>query len=229
MMYVQDYDELYPLAFSTDASNNRVDWRVTMLPYIKNGNVGAATTTDSTVIGGIFSCPSTASNAKRVYGAHSAIIHNPRTNNGNTWAPVSLAALNRAADIVLIAEVGVGTDNNGSIEGITEDFWWHAGADASTWPNLNFTGPNSGAKFDADGNCATCNAAGWSQVNTYMPRYRHNGVANMSFADGHAKAFAKGRLNYCTNILFPGMIKWFDNGAQDWLYTSGNPCQGQQQ
>src|SRR5262249_24054383 len=118
-MYVQDNDEEFPLAFTTDDKGNRVDWRVVFLPYIKTGSVGAATQTDSTVIGGIFGCPGTGSNAKRVYAAHSAIIHNPTMANGNVWPVVGLAALNKPSDIVLVTEVGLDTDNNGSIEGLT--------------------------------------------------------------------------------------------------------------
>lgn len=227
MMYVQDYDEQYSLAVGRDAANNQVDWRVLLLPYVKNGTVGAGTSpTDGTVIGGIFRCPSTAPTAKRSYGAHSAIIHSPTMSNGSAWSSVALAALNKPADIVLVSEVGIGTNGNGSVEGISDDFWWHGGA---VWPPI-FQGPNSGVKFEADGTSAACTANGWNECNTYLPRYRHSGVANMVFADGHAKAFAKGRMNFCTNVLFPGMIKWYDNGPQDWLFdpTWDSPCRGQQ-
>ena len=57
-----------------------------------------------------------------------------------------------------------------------------------------------------------------------------NGTANVVFADGHAKAIIKGRLNYCRNVLFPGMYKWFDSATQDWLFdpTWDSPCKGQQ-
>ena len=226
MMYVQDYDESYPLAFTVDSSGNRTDWRMVLLPYIKNGTVGAATTQDSTVIGGVFACPSMPGAAKRGYAAHSAIIHSPTMSNGNLWPSVAMAALNHPSDIVLVSEVGLDTANNGSIEGISDDFWWHGGA---VWPPI-FTGPNSGAKFEGDGDVANCDAAGWNTCNTYIPRYRHSGVANMMFSDGHAKSMPKGQFNYCKNMLFPGMIKWYDSGPQDWLYdpTWDSPCKGTQ-
>ncbi len=225
MMYVQDYDELYPLAATLYSDGTRTDWRMVILPYIKNGSLGVAQTGDGTVVGGIFSCPSTSS-SKRIYGAHGAIIHYPTMSNNAVWSPVGLGALNRPAEIILVTEVGYGTDGNGSLEGMTEDFWWHGGA---TWPPI-FQGANSGAKFDGDGSNANCNAAGWPQCNTYLPRYRHTGSANMAFADGHAKAIVKGQLNYCRNVLFPGMIKWYDSGPQDWLYDPNwdSPCRGQQ-
>jgi prepilin-type N-terminal cleavage/methylation domain-containing protein/prepilin-type processing-associated H-X9-DG protein len=227
MMYVQDYDEKYPLAFTADAAGNRVDWRVVLLPYIKNGTVGAATVTDSTVIGGIFSCPSAGSNAKRVYAAHGAIIHDYFLGNGTSvWPVVGLAALNRPSDIVLVTEVGLDNAGNGAIEGLTEDWWWHGGAQ---WPP-QFLGANSGAKFEGDGDVPACDDNSWPDCHTYMPRYRHTGTANMVFADGHAKAIHKGALNFCTNVLFPGMYKSFDNATVDWLFDPSwdSPCKGQQ-
>jgi prepilin-type N-terminal cleavage/methylation domain-containing protein/prepilin-type processing-associated H-X9-DG protein len=225
MMYVQDYDELFPLAATIFADGTRTDWRTVLLPYIKNGSQGNAAVGDGTVIGGIFACPS-ANQARRIYAAHSAIIHFPTMSNNARWASVGLAALNRPADIILLTEVGAGPDGNGSLEGMTEDFWWHGGA---TWPPI-FMGANSGAKFEGDGRNTNCDAAGWSACNTYLPRYRHTGVANMAFTDGHAKAIVKGQLNYCRNVLFPGMIKWYDSGVQDWLFDPNwdSPCRGQQ-
>jgi len=225
IMYVQDYDEVYPFAATIYPDGSRTDWRIAILPYIKNGTQGLAQTGDGTVIGGLFSCPS-APGSKRIYGAHSGIIHYPTLSNGAPWPAVGMANLNRPAEIVLVTEVGYGTDGNGSLEGMTEDFWWHGGA---TWPPI-FQGPNSGAKFEGDGSNANCNAAGWPQCNTYLPRYRHTGSANMTFADGHAKAMVKGQLYYCRNVLFPGMYKWYDSWPQDWLYDPNwdSPCRGQQ-
>lgn len=225
MMYIQDNDEQYPYAVTIDTAGNRVDWRIVLLPYVKAGTTGNITTTDSTVIGGLFSCPS-ANQARRIYAAHSAIIHYPTLANNSFWPSVGLPALNRPSELLLVTEGGYDTNNNGSLEGMTEDFWWHGGA---VWPPI-FLGPNSGAKFDGDGNVQTCIDAGWATCNTYMPRYRHTGVANMVFADGHAKAIVKGGLNYCKNVLFPGMYKWNDSGVQDWLFdpTWDSPCRGQQ-
>ena len=223
-MYVQDNDEGFPFAWNSDSLGNRTDWRVTLLPYIKSGSVGLATVADSTVIGGLFHCPSTSNTAKRVYAAHSAIIHNPTLSGGGPWPTVSLASLNRASDAMLMTEVGTDANGNGSIEGVTDDFWWHGGA---VWPPI-FNGDSSGAKFDGDGINQNCVNAGWAQCNTYMPRYRHTGSANMVFADGHAKAIHKGGLNYCKNILFPGMYIWAENSVPSWLYGPGMPCQGQE-
>src|SRR5688500_16396413 len=69
MMYVQDYDEQFPLAFTVVTGGNVLDWRGMLLPYIKNGAIGAASgARDTTVIGGVFQCPSIA-NGRRTYGA----------------------------------------------------------------------------------------------------------------------------------------------------------------
>jgi prepilin-type N-terminal cleavage/methylation domain-containing protein/prepilin-type processing-associated H-X9-DG protein len=221
MMYVQDYDETYPVAATLDTAGNSQDWRANLLPYIKNGvNGAAASPTDRTIVGGIYSCPDLSNGGVRVYGAHSAIVHDLTLANGAPWPAVGLPLISKPADTVLVTEVGVDSANRGDLRGMTEDFWWHGGGEA--WPPV-FEGPNSGARFDRDGE-----PAGNSFPYTAMPRYRHNGTANMLFADGHAKSFPKGRLNYCRNVLFPGMYKWYDSGTQDWLYdpTWDSPCRG---
>ncbi|MBC8136004.1 MAG: DUF1559 domain-containing protein [Fibrella sp.] len=225
MMYVQDYEETYPMSKSIDASGKTMDWRIMISPYIKNGTPGtvfnnaAGDGAVESVSGGVFSCPSFA-DGKYTYAAHAGIIHDLFTTNGTTpWAVVSLSALPRPADTVLVTEAGSDANGVSDVRGMTEDWWVHGGGPfmQGGWPPV-YEGPNSGAQIDkdyvplSDGNVT---------YYTLMPRYRHAKTANMLFADGHAKSVVKGRLNYCRNVIFPGMVKSYDNGPIDWIYTFG--------
>ncbi len=221
MQYTQDYDEKFPFASVTDGSGKSMDWRGILLPYMKSGSAKAATNAnDQTVSGGVFACPSI-SDGIRSYGAHSAIIHDATLANGAAWPAVSQAQLPRISQTILVTEVGLDSNKTGDLRGMTEDFWAHGG---EQWPPV-FLGGNSGAKFDKDDA-----PAGSSLPYTAMPRYRHLGTANMLYADGHAKATVKGRMDYCNNVLFPGMYKWYDSATQDWLFDPSwdSPCKGTQ-
>lgn len=217
MMYVQDYDETYMVASTlVTPPSTYQDWRAMLVPYIKNGNPGQVSATDKTIVGGVFSCPSVPDGV-RTLGAHSGIVHDLTTSNGQAWPMITMSMLPRPADTMLVGEVGLDTANNGDLRGITEDYWAHGG---QQWPPV-FEGANSGAQYDKDGA-----PAGNSYPWTSMPRYRHSKMTNLLFADGHAKAMPKGRFNYCRNMLFPGMVKWYDSSVQDWMYdpTWDSPC-----
>ncbi|MBC8141507.1 MAG: hypothetical protein H7Y38_08710, partial [Armatimonadetes bacterium] len=64
----------------------------------------------------------------------------------------------------------------------------------------------------------------WGQT----PRYRHSGVSNMAFADGHVKAVAKGQLNWCKNFYYPGIGNAGPFRAVDvsYMFNTGEPCAG---
>jgi len=229
MMYVQDYDESFPLSKELDNTNTNVDWRTLLLPYIKNGSAGTVTNDSAndgsikSISGGMFACPDLP-DGKYTYGAHAGIIHDQFTHNGTTmWPIVVLASLPSAANTILVTEMGSDQNSVSDVRGVSEDWWVNGGGPfiPGGWPPL-LTGGSS-ASFDKD----LVPASDPNQVfYTLQPRYRHNKAANMLFADGHAKAIVKGQVNYCKNILFPGMYKSFDNSADDWLYSQSWGCQG---
>ncbi len=221
MQYTQDYDEKFPFASIPDGAGKSMDWRGILAPYMKSGGVkGSSSANDQTVAGGVWACPSV-SDATRSYGAHAGIIHDATLKNGNAWPAVSQAQLPRISQILLVAEVGVDSAKNGDLRGITEDYWFHGG---EQWPPV-FEGGTSGAKYDKDDA-----PAGGSFPYTSMPRYRHMGTSNMLYADGHAKAMVKGRMNFCNNMLFPGMNVWEFSSPQDWVFDPSwdSPCKGTQ-
>ncbi len=230
MMYVQDFEETYPLSKFVDSTGATSDWRVVLTPYIKNGNPGTVSNNAAgdgavkSVSGGVFSCPSFA-DGKYTYGAHSAIFHDPFTTNKTTeWPAVTLSNLPRVSDTILVTEMGSDDNNVSDVRGMTEDWWVQGGGPLMPggWPP-QFTGVNGGAQFDKD----LVPGSDSNQVfYTLMPRYRHTKSANMLFADGHAKSMTKGSMNYCKNVLFLGMIKSYDNGPIDWLYDQSWGCPG---
>lgn len=220
MMYAQDADESYPRGYY-DVGGQWVTWRTFVMPYVKNGTAGAGEDNQISVQGGLWRCPSTPANAVNGVGGHGGILVGPTTiNPDHLWPSVPMAQIGRPAEVIIASEVGLDTNAHGSFQGITEDWWWWGGAQ---WPPV-WEGINSGAQYDMDGAPAPAETNGFPY--TYMPRYRHTGSANSIFTDGHAKAAIKGRLNWCVNVHFHGMIKWYDDGPSDWIYdTSWNaPC-----
>lgn len=231
MMYVQDYDETFPRNnydlkslperdFQT--GNMRPDWLPTTWreyigPYIKNGieQIDYGTGRVTVAMNGLYTCPTAPKNSRLVYQAHRVLLASNYW-NGNAPLPVrSVAALARPADMVVITESGINPDWQSAGLNMESGWWWHGGGQ---WPP-QFTGTNSGAKWDADSK----DFPNWN-----MPRYRHTGTANMVFADGHAKAFPKGRLNWCQNLGQVGLASEDPSnpGGDDWIFGDGQPCAG---
>jgi len=214
-MYVQDYDESYPMAdYFTDAGtwNDQHEWTDAVYPYIKNGATGknGAGATVSWGQGGVFSCPSFAGGAGSESGNYG--INNSISNDGTaSWnntknVPVaSLASLVKPSDTIIVVEKG--RNNVG---------WGYIYFDSAEWVWTDYVSPvngeptHDGAHFDLDqtqdhdcdypfnghsgGNWDGCGM---------MPRYRHNNTTNVIFCDGHAKAMTRGRINWYRNV-YPG-------------------------
>ncbi len=227
MMYVQDFDETYPMNQYDDPTrpNTPADprfrlWTVVVAPYIKN----ADTTSYGQSGGGVFKCPSFPSEQGRQYGVHYSLSPDGLFSwNPNPVPPASMAQVGEPADKVLIAEKGqaAGGSNQGQ-----SAFLVYQGA----WTNSVGTPPGSvdGIHYDlarcagstgvagtagADANaCGDCDypdsgtPAGASNGCTFHPRYRHGGTANVLFADGHAKSMPRGRLNWFRNIYIEGVM-----------------------
>jgi prepilin-type N-terminal cleavage/methylation domain-containing protein/prepilin-type processing-associated H-X9-DG protein len=225
MMYIQDYDETYPRKEYALAPRQwwaPLTWQEAIAPYMKNGveNVTWASTDGSAVPiarSGIYQCPSAPRSARKQYAAHNMLFSQLTTDSGNIpIQAVSQPAVNNASDLVMVTETGiVANDSNGGQ--LDTDWYWHGGGQ---WPP-QFTGLNSGAKYDRD-------PADWGNSWPFAsyPRYRHSGTGNFVFADGHAKAIVKGQLNWCKNIYYSGMISRWDGGNVTWLFDTGNACQG---
>jgi len=112
--------------------------------------------------------------------------------------PRNLAELTRPADLALISENNMVDPYDGTNR-LTSDAYWQSGKGGELaggqW-QVN-GGPNSSARWDADIDGTQTDPWQWSQTT----RYRHNGLANIAFADGHVKAVSKGQLSWCRNHL----------------------------
>jgi prepilin-type processing-associated H-X9-DG protein len=94
----------------------------------------------------------------------------------------------------MVMEVGLNGPNcfgsGGDIADPGEEWYW--GRDSSdnvTTANLN----------DFDNLSGSVGCWSWASGEEF-PRYRHNGMTNFEFADGHVKAMRKGTVHYCQNI-----------------------------
>jgi len=233
MQYVQDYDETYPRA-RFDApqplrqSWAQPNWQDFISPYVKNGTVTVNwLTTDGSMATrinkGVWVCPSQPDGSDfmtTVYGGHDGIFnHETASNTGAAIPATTMASISRPSDVVMISENGEvdDWDGIGNDAVLTSDPYWQCG---NTW---TCSGLQSGAKWDADVPLGKQDSAYPYYV---LPRYRHSGVANMAYADGHVKAVAKGQLNWCKNIYFPGLVSPYDAGQATWLFDAGNGCAG---
>jgi len=228
MMYCQDYDETYPkLLFNTPGGTYEWDYAVT--PYIKNGKYAINAYGELAADGGIWHCPSDPNrpvpNRETLYIANMGLFTCTQAPEYQNWncnnGPVeSLAAVTRPADIVMVGE-SVSNPDGAHSEGLVAQMAWQ-----SNWTSpTKITGLEVAAP-DLD------SGPNWENyANAWKPRYRHNGTSNMIFADGHAKAMVKGRLNLCTNMFFGSEHEtpsaWGDS-TQTFAkyYAAGQPCAG---
>lgn len=205
-MYVQDYDETYPYAqYFNDPGTWRDQhiWHDLIYPYIKTGDrsQNSAGQTVSWGTGGIFRCPSFPGNQNCQYGPHWDISHDGMCPWNTDIAVAPLAAIRTPAETIYIVEKG---QNDAPWSWPFFDPWeWDwvdwIGGDPPTNPNPK--------QFDLDKDCDYTNTSGsgtWASC-ALFPRYRHNRVTNVTFVDGHAKAMARGSINWYRNI-YPGRL-----------------------
>lgn len=207
LQYNQDNDEAFPMNQYADAAGNQRGWEDSIFSYIKNGQTAAAAGGGSISYGqgGIFSCPSFPLNQSHEYGVHEYICP-AQAPAGSTQPVTTLGAIDAPADKVLIVEKGAAGSINGGAGGPSQPFfycreyWWvdYIGGDPPTNPNPQHT--DLAMDFDASaGSAATYPSP------TTMPRYRHSGVCNVLFVDGHVKGIVKGRLDWYKNIYIKSL------------------------
>lgn len=218
LMYVQDYDETYPLAQRSpsgsenpNATYTPVPWQWVINPYIKNGDHTATVNTGTLeMVGGVWNCPSFPDPKQpRQYGINVHIAGDESiygyNDFGALYASATLAQLSTPASKILVAEKGYMGGASGT------------GADTKDWSDVklmtlewawdanNFDlSEEKRANTDND---SQKNAWPWAAI---MPRFRHTGTCNMIFADGHAKAIQMGLLGgasgWCKYLYQDGSV-----------------------
>jgi prepilin-type N-terminal cleavage/methylation domain-containing protein/prepilin-type processing-associated H-X9-DG protein len=225
MMYVQDYDEVFParqygdVALPNDPYTQIGD---ILWPYLKNGEHNLQANGQhgwNSGRGGIWNCPS----AAKPQQGNAIGISNDLFPDGdaswNNWGknadmkrPIGLAALEAPADIIGFIDKGVSPGPWNYIE-FVGDQWSYADASVCSYdgPANNGCGTikenedkgltGQGALVPGFGDCDTLSGSiDWTRTCFIRPRYRHTGIANATFMDGHAKAMQKGSIRFSKNL-----------------------------
>jgi len=163
MMYVQDYDEIYPWMWQgtasanawthvptgETASSNYYIWAEWSYPYVKNSQV--------------FQCPSFKRTQAQMPYSTFPVSYNYNGTASGGISGAAMAAVQYPANTVVVYD-GLGT----------MDCWWYAQDHAGLISNVVPWTP------------ASASPVAWSQAQRDLVR-RHNGGANITFADGHSK------------------------------------------
>lgn len=222
MMYVQDYDEKYPMSQSWH-NGVQVAWQGLVNPYIKADKTYRAADgqTQAWGDGPLFRCPSFPDNQSAMYGPHIDLFtdewQDGVVSSGKPTVP--MAALDAPADKIMIAEKGRNQGSWGWLYYGTWQWDWADGLGKDANGRINEANDNSNIaigkydpnKGDCDGSPSADAVYGGCGM---LPRYRHNKTSNFVFADGHAKAMTKGSVKWYRNVFIPvgEPAKWVAEG-----------------
>ncbi len=199
MMYVQDYDETFPMLHYNDGSGNEVRWYDMVGPYIKNGDKYAYDNKYSGK-GGIWTCPSMPVAQPGVYGANYSLFRDGWPYG--TPQAITLATLDTPSQTIAVCEKGENDGNSSWLQFQTWEGNWTAVGGGTAANNYAYPDHlDTLATHDCD-YVASNNSPSYSNWNgcSMMPRYRHSGQSNFLFGDGHVKSMPKGGVNWYVNI-----------------------------
>lgn len=234
MLYVQDYDEVYPIQTTPSARPSwiPITWRESIGSYIKNGIdmytwiPGTNGVPSPAAWGaGVYKCP-TVPDYQKIYQAHNLIINNPKDLGGGNYLGTSksMSELSAPASLVLIFESGAIAEWGSAGDGANTEWWTYGG-----WDN----GLRDGVipAKDKEGDFATDTPDHWPSFAS--PAYRHSRSSNFLFADGHAKSLPIGRMRWCENMAVKSdnpddSLSGGYNDYSKGLFDAGNPCAGYQ-
>jgi len=236
MMYVQDYDEVYPLLQRNPSASEKasitippgindppVTWQWVINPYVKNGNQTATVNTGAFELsGGVWNCPSfPVDNEPRQFGMNESIAGDFSdyawgNNFGVQYPSIAMSELKSPSNKVLIVEKGYMGNNGNATDWSDVRFT----AMEYAWANNNFdlSQPKS-----ADSDKGSFSSYPFSGA---MPRFRHSGTCNMLFADGHVKSMHLGTLGgaagWCKYIFAPAQNDTAVYNVTWYPYPSGS-------
>lgn len=181
MLYLQDYDETYPLlTYWPDSVGG--GWFSLILPYVGQGArpPGRGAAAYQQTLKGIVICPSAAwRGLSYAISEQFTLFRTERP----FYPSISLAAVSRPAEVVMLAEAPQYAKFGTSRESFN--------ADAPCW----------GGPLGNGSTVIYPDTDQMPQVNgCVLIRHRHNGGALVAFADGHAAWRRKGSLVWCRHI-----------------------------
>lgn len=209
LQYVQDFDEMLPLAQYQDNLGVNHDWASLINPYVKNGVVNGPGA--DTGVNGIWHCPSFPTEQDDNYGINDQLCPTAGEIVSAHYHVNNVAAIDEPSDKIIVLEKGQGNAGSYPIFFSEEDSWEFNGYfDISG----NCTGPNdngSASSFDWDDPIGPnpsplTLATGWEGP-AGSPRFRHQSRCSSLFADGHVKPIMKGEMSWCQYIYVPGVTQ----------------------
>ena len=184
LMYSDDYNGKSPLTkgpLTLNGVSAEFPWPAFLIPYTQQIKARADV---------VFICPvrtlpltsTTFEGGSRTYAANPLVFGGPY-NGGNfsTFPPIKLTEVRRPSDVILIADSGQVTGNNGSSES------WFQG-----YPFSQHSLP-SGVKLT---DVVTSSQTDNDETPAGRLRYRHNRIANALMTDGHAEGIQLGSLKF---------------------------------
>jgi prepilin-type N-terminal cleavage/methylation domain-containing protein/prepilin-type processing-associated H-X9-DG protein len=247
LMYVQDYDETYPLAqrdanaaeiasepLAGNYAHPTVPWQWVVNPYVKNGQGAPTDMGLFELAGGVWACPDMPEVCPREYGVNVHICgdssyYGANGGYGVRYQSVSDAGISSPASSVFAVEHGfMGADS-----GTT-----NAAGDQRDWQDVSFCAYLfcwDAAGTGLTGDPIRSDTDNDSQKNPYpwagtMPRFRHQKECNIIYADGHVKATRIGDLlggpNWCQKLYVqnPSLPSWYPYSQSGFNPPLTLPC-----
>lgn len=202
MMYLTDNDDVYPQS-QYGIGDTQVSWSAVVYPYIKNGKTYINANTgimQQWAEDGMWRCPSAPQQSYN-YGVHLDLFADNW--NGGTRAVAPASAVDMPADKIVEMEKGKNDASWGYLQFVTWQWDWADSVRDYSYPTFRVKESLDNSRISNGFDCDGSGTAGTWAACGMQPRYRHSKVANMVFADGHAKSMTKGSVKWYKNIYVP--------------------------
>jgi prepilin-type N-terminal cleavage/methylation domain-containing protein/prepilin-type processing-associated H-X9-DG protein len=226
--YVQDYDESFPMnQYFAGANNDQYfDWADELYPYTKSGDRDPSNDptrkTEHYGHGGIFTCPSARADYQPYQTGFSFDLFPdgascPWVAPGSAAPVAQLAEIDTPSEKIGMMDKGMNDGNSSWLVYTAWEWDWvpyvmNNGAYDPSLDGMSVALAKGDCDFVSDPSTPSL-FNNWAEC-SMLPRFRHNGMANFVFLDGHVKAMARGSIKWYKNIFLPvGQAKeWVRQG-----------------